>query len=64
MNSHAAIMFLAGLGIPVLAALNAALGARIASPTVAAFFLFLVAVLAVAPIAAAMGSKPFIEASG
>jgi transporter family-2 protein len=36
-------MLLAGVGIPVLAALNAALGARIGSPAAAATVLFVVA---------------------
>ncbi len=40
---HAAVMFAAGIGIPVLAALNANLGARIGSPTAAAAVLFVVA---------------------
>ncbi|MEM6637491.1 MAG: DMT family transporter [Pseudomonadota bacterium] len=42
---YAAIMLMAGIGIPVLAALNAALGARIGSPSAAAVCLFLVALL-------------------
>jgi transporter family-2 protein len=41
-----AIMLLAGFGIPVLAALNAQLGARIGSPPAAATVLFAVALLA------------------
>lgn len=40
---HAALMLAAGIGIPVLAALNAQLGARIASPPAAAMILFVVA---------------------
>jgi Uncharacterized protein conserved in bacteria len=40
---YAAIMLAAGIGIPILAALNAQLGARIASPTAAAVVLFCVA---------------------
>ncbi|MEO0487079.1 MAG: DMT family transporter [Pseudomonadota bacterium] len=50
MQSYAApatLMFLAGIGIPVLAALNAALGTRLGSPAAAALILFAVA-LAVA----------------
>ncbi len=43
---YAAIMLLAGFGIPVLAALNAQLGARIGSPPAAATVLFAVAILA------------------
>lgn len=44
--TYASIMFLAGIGIPLLAALNASLGTRLGSPAVAALCLFLVAVLA------------------
>jgi transporter family-2 protein len=40
---HAAIMFAAGLGIPMLAALNSALGQRIGAPAAAAAVLFAVA---------------------
>ncbi len=47
---YAIIMLLAGIGIPLLAALNAALGVRIGSPSAAAVILFLVA-LATATIA-------------
>lgn len=43
MTQHAIIMFLAGIGIPLLAALNARLGANIGSPAAAAAILFLVA---------------------
>ena len=45
-TTSAAIMLAAGIGIPVLAALNAALGARIGSPAAAAVVLFAVAFLA------------------
>ncbi|SOC04538.1 transporter family-2 protein [Rhodobacter sp. JA431] len=40
---YAAVMLVAGIGIPVLAALNAQLGTRIGSPVVAAVVLFCVA---------------------
>lgn len=40
---YAAIMLAAGIGIPVLAALNAQLGGRIGSPSAAAMILFVVA---------------------
>lgn len=40
---HAALMVAAGVGIPLLAALNAALGQRIGSPVAAAVVLFAVA---------------------
>ena len=43
MSSYAVTMLIAGLGIPILAALNAALGRFIASPIVAATILFSVA---------------------
>ncbi|MEO9650679.1 MAG: DMT family transporter [Roseobacter sp.] len=45
MAHYALIMLLAGIGIPVLAALNAALGVRIGSPAAAATVLFVVAFL-------------------
>lgn len=45
MTYHSAIMLAAGIGIPVLAALNAALGRLIGSPAVAASVLFIVAFL-------------------
>ena len=43
MTLNALIMLLAGIGIPVLAALNAALGRHIGSPAVAATVLFTIA---------------------
>jgi bacterial/archaeal transporter family-2 protein len=43
---YAAIMLAAGMGIPVLAALNAQLGGRIGSPAAAATILFVVALCA------------------
>ncbi|MBF9032169.1 EamA-like transporter family protein [Rhodobacterales bacterium HKCCE3408] len=46
MPHHAIIMLLSGVGIPLLAALNARLGANIGSPAAAAFVLFLVALSA------------------
>jgi len=42
-TAYAAIMLAAGIGIPVLAALNAALGVRLGSPIAAAAILFVVA---------------------
>jgi len=51
MPHHALIMLAAGIGIPVLAALNAALGRTIGSPAAAATILFIVA-FAVALVAA------------
>lgn len=40
---HAAVMLAAGIGIPILAALNAQLGQRLGSPAAAATILFVVA---------------------
>ena len=58
MTYQAATMFAAGLGIPVLAALNSGLGARVGSPALAAFVLFLVALAVTAPVLAVTGIKP------
>lgn len=44
-TQSAAIMLTAGIGIPVLAALNAALGQRLGSPISAGIILFLIALL-------------------
>ncbi|WP_425078627.1 DMT family transporter [Ruegeria denitrificans] len=46
MTQYAAIMLAAGFGIPILAALNAALGKVIGSPTSAAVVLFAIAFVA------------------
>ncbi len=51
MPHHILIMLAAGIGIPVLAALNAALGRFIGSPAVAASVLFIVAFLVAAIVA-------------
>ena len=51
MPHHVLIMLAAGIGIPVLAALNAALGRYIGSPAVAATILFVIA-FAVSAVAA------------
>jgi transporter family-2 protein len=59
MASHALIMFAAGIGIPLLAALNARLGANIGSPAAAATILFIVAGLAALATAAATGPAAF-----
>jgi transporter family-2 protein len=45
MTHYALIMLAAGIGIPLLAALNAALGRYMGSPSAAAFILFLVALV-------------------
>lgn len=49
------VMFFAGVGIPILAALNAQLGTRLGSPAIAAAILTFVAC------AAALGYKVFFE---
>lgn len=48
MPLYASVMFLAGMGIPILAALNSALGQRMGSPVAAATVLFCVALAATA----------------
>lgn len=53
---HAAVMLAAGIGIPVLAALNAQLGARIGAPAAAAAVLFVVALAGAAAVMLATGS--------
>ena len=45
MAQYALVMLIAGIGVPVLAALNAALGTRIGSPAAAATVLFTIAFL-------------------
>jgi transporter family-2 protein len=56
---YAFVMLAAGIGIPILAALNASLGQRIASPAVAAFCLFLVALTATGLAVAIVGGGAF-----
>ncbi|XDA97518.1 DMT family transporter [Sulfitobacter sp. LCG007] len=59
MAHYAFIMFLSGVGIPLLAALNAALGGRIGSPAVAATVLFVVAFAAALAVALFTGTQAF-----
>ena len=47
MMKYAGIMLVAGIGIPILAALNAALGTRLGSPVAASVVLFCVALFVV-----------------
>lgn len=54
---YGAIMLAAGIGIPILAALNAQLGARIGSPAAAAVVLFCVALLAAAVVTLLTGGQ-------
>lgn len=57
MTQYAMIMLLAGFGIPILAALNAALGQYIGSPATAATCLFLVALICCAVVVALTGTE-------
>lgn len=59
---HAAIMLAAGIGVPLLAALNAQLGTRLGSPAAAAACLFMVALLCAAAVTAFTGAAPLKEA--
>ncbi len=52
---YAAVMLTAGVGIPVLAALNAQLGLRLGNPAAAAFMLFIVALAGAAVVLALTG---------
>ncbi|QDC09018.1 DMT family transporter [Oceanicola sp. D3] len=56
--SSAAIMLAAGIGIPILAALNASLGRHVGSPASAAVVLFLVAVAVALVTALITGPAP------
>lgn len=64
MTHYAIIMLAAGIGIPVLAALNAALGARIGSPASAATVLFIIAFSASLIVAFATGPGAFARFAG
>ncbi len=55
---YALIMLTAGIGIPLLAALNAALGVRLGSPIAAAAVLFAVAFLASVALLLVTGPRP------
>lgn len=57
MTHYALIMLLAGIGIPLLAALNAALGQHIGSPAAAALVLFTVAFLVCAAVTVITGPR-------
>jgi transporter family-2 protein len=58
MAQYALIMLAAGIGIPVLAALNAALGVRIGSPAAAATVLFTVALIVTVLVVLFTGPQP------
>mmetsp|Transcript_23736 Transcript_23736/g.42519 ORF Transcript_23736/g.42519 Transcript_23736/m.42519 type:complete len:145 (+) Transcript_23736:51-485(+) len=55
MVQYAVIMLLAGIGIPILATLNAALGIRLGNPAAAATILFLIALASSAAFLALTG---------
>ena len=57
-TSYALTMLAAGIGIPVLAALNAALGGRIGSPVAASIALFSIALLCTVVVFFVGGFKP------
>ncbi len=58
MTSQAMLMLAAGVGIPILAALNARLGANIGSPAAAALILFVVAFCATGVTVLITGTEP------
>lgn len=64
MPLYALTMILAGVGIPLLAALNAALGTRMGSPIAAATILFCVALAASALLLLATGPQALSRAAG
>ena len=59
MGPQYVIMFLAGVGVPILAALNAALGKTLGSPAVAAVVLFVVACAVSAGVALVTAPEAF-----
>jgi transporter family-2 protein len=64
MGYQAMVMLLAGVGIPILAALNARLGANIGSPAAAALVLFVVAFCATGVVVLATGTGAFARMAG
>lgn len=64
MLQYALIMLAAGLGIPVLAALNASLGQNIGSPMAAGVVLFVVAFAAALALCLMTGPQPLALVSG
>lgn len=64
MTQYAMIMLAAGIGIPLLAALNAALGRFIGSPAAAAAILFAVALLVAGLAALLTGPQAVARAAG
>lgn len=64
MPLFASTMLLAGLGIPILAALNAALGRHMGSPAAAALILFVVALCVTLAVALLTGPRALAQAAG
>ena len=64
MTQNILIMLAAGVGIPILAALNARLGANIGSPAAAALILFVVAFGATAIVTILTGAGAVLRLSG
>ncbi|MBO9465463.1 DMT family transporter [Tropicibacter sp. R15_0] len=62
MTHYALTMLAAGIGIPVLAALNAALGVRLGSPVSAAMILFFIAILSTSLVWFTLGRPSLTEA--
>lgn len=60
-STYAFVMLLAGIGIPVLAALNAALGGRIGSPVAASVVLFAIAFASALAVFVIGGFKPQVS---
>ena len=61
MLNYALLMLAAGVGVPVLAALNAALGKHIAAPFVASIVLFTVALICSAVVVLIQGGIPMAK---
>ncbi|KAA0914633.1 DMT family transporter [Aquicoccus porphyridii] len=61
-SAYAAVMLAAGIGIPVLAALNAQLGQRLGSPFAAGVILFVVALCAGIVVLFLTGPAPILKA--
>lgn len=57
----AALMFVAGIGIPLMATLNAGLGKQIASPSAATFVLYCVGLLLAFGVMMVSGGFPAVE---
>ncbi|WP_439560087.1 DMT family transporter [Roseinatronobacter sp.] len=59
---YALIMLAAGIGVPVLAALNAQLGARLGSPAVAGAMMFVIAAVVAMLVATSLGQARTLTA--